>query len=260
MSVKIILQRLVDNLQLRPTNRSRKNLSHFGSNYGGALPGVPLSHNQELCAALDDPVQFCLLTAQKQRSRNGGHAMALPGLRQLTPDQHESPIQWFNQKFNCRSRRVGIWDEVRHHGDRQIANYSKLQIGQAYLVHERLETLDQWSQNRGNAIRKTTWIHRCRIVIPSIISPRGTTVYGDEIHIEQPASAHFLQREGWRCWMHKQFCENKPRSKIGKIKAFDSESVEVYHLTGITDAGLRAWPFLINWTMDSLDLFERISL
>lgn len=257
MGAEQVLQLLVDRFQLCITNRSRRNFSHL---VGGAWssPGGTPSHQQMLANAIDDPVRFALLCVQKQRQRNGGLAMALPALRNTIPDT-ASPLAWFADRLGCHHLPVDIWDGSRQHGGKVIANYSRLRIGRAYLIHERIETLDRWSKTNG-AIPRPTQVSRFRIIVPRLISPRGTTVYGDEIHIEQPASQHFFSREGWRCWLHRHFDESKPRSKVGELRVLKSETHTIHHLPDLFTQEGRVIPCLINWSTDSVALAERLGL
>jgi len=257
MGAEAVLKLLVKRFNLCITNRSRRNFSHL-VNSGWVPPSSQPTHQQMLANHIDDPVQFALLCVQKQRQRNGGLAMALPGLRNVLPD-NDSPIDWFIGRLHCHSIPIDIWDGSRQHGGKIIANYARLKIGRAYLIHERIDTLDRWSKVNGNMPQPTT-VSRFRIIIPREVSPRGTTVYGDEIHIEQPASQHFFTREGWRCWLHRHYDESKPRSKVGALKVLKSETHSIYYLPDLFEDNGRVIPCLINWSTDSVKLAERLGL
>ena len=168
MGAEAVLKLLVKRFNLCITNRSRRNFSHL-VNSGWVPPSSQPTHQQMLANHIDDPVQFALLCVQKQRQRNGGLAMALPGLRNVLPDT-DSPIDWFIGRLHCHSIPIDIWDGSRQHGGKIIANYARLKIGRAYLIHERIDTLDRWSKVNGNMPQPTT-VSRFRIIIPREVSP-----------------------------------------------------------------------------------------
>lgn len=228
-----ILQTLDELWGLRVSDKQRVELLTL------AKWGNISERNKKLHDLLDDPVSFAIANSDKQRHRNGSLAMAIRNLRNVRWDGEEHS-SWFQETFGCRLVNPQTGDPV-------------LRVGSTYVILETIDTLTRWMSTIEDTPRQ---VLRIRLIEPIRISPRVSKIYGHEVIIEQPMVSRYLAREGWRCWVHRNYREDSPGSKIGLIDIRPQSLV--FRVEGFHDGNLRPFPFLINWCMDSTDILERM--
>ncbi len=200
-----------------------------------------------------DPEKRFINEAKTTRGRKGKRAFALSALKRYksipqasTGDQLGFIMKHINMDLGAVMDGYKITKKI---GKRDVPNYAVLKLGQPYIA---IESINSPYSYQGQPI--TT---RLRIIIPRVISPRGTNVYGDEIMIEEPGYKSFLEKEGWRCFLSKFYDVDKPKGAGGKLTYLEDPSITLVHLPTLLNASDRPFPFLINWTLDSRSIVER---
>jgi len=205
-----------------------------------------------LAALVDDPLKIFISEGKTTRGRKGKRAFALSSLKKYAP-----PPSSLGERLGHIMKHINIdlgsvlsaYDTTKKIGKRNVPNYDLLSMGQPYVA------IDSY-HNRGYSHRGPEHT-RLRIIIPRVISPRGTNVYGDEITIEEPGYKSFGEKEGWRCFLSKFYDEDKSKGAGGKLTYLEDPNITLVHLPTLLNTSDRPFPFLINWTIDSRTIAER---
>lgn len=215
-------------------------------------PSMAANDQQMQTLIMDDPVARFIAEAKTTRGRKGKRAFALGSLKRYT-----TPPSSIGERLGHIMKHINIdlgsvidtYHITKKIGKREIPNYGVLTLGQPYV------TIELYGGGRYSygGLEHT----RLRIIIPRIISPRGTNVYGDELTIEEPGYKSFAEKEGWRCYLSKFYDVDKPKSVGGKLTILEDPTIILVHLPTLLNASDRPFPFLINWTLDSRSIAER---
>jgi hypothetical protein len=208
--------------------------------------------DQQQALILDDPAARFIAEAKTTRGRKGKRAFALRSLKRYAtpPSSTGERLAHIMKHINIDLGHVmDAYHITKKIGKRDVPNYGVLALGQPYVA---IETYSGGRYSYGGSEHS-----RLRIIIPRVISPRGTNVYGDEITIEEPGYKSFVEKEGWRCYLSKFYDVDKPKGAGGKLTYLEDPAITLVHLPTLLNASDRPFPFLINWTLDSKSIAER---
>jgi len=200
-----------------------------------------------------DPMEMFISQAKTTRGRKGKRAFAFGALKRYTSggaslgERLGHVMKHMNMDLG---KVIDTYHITKKIGKRDIPNYGSLTLGQPYV------SIESYRKGRYSYHGDTENI-RLRIIIPRVISPRGTNVYGDEITIEEPGYKSFGEKEGWRCYLSKFYDVDKPKGAGGKLIVLEDSQINLVHLPTLLNASDRPFPFLINWTLDSKSIAER---
>ena len=208
---------------------------------------------------IDDPLAIFIDGGTTIRGRKGKSAFALAALKRYAtpPSSIGDRLGHIMKHINIELGHVlDTYHITKKIGKRDVPNYGALTMGQPYVVIETYGS-GRYSTAPWQAASHN-WEHtRLRIIIPRVISPRGTNVYGDEVTIEEPGYKSFAEKEGWRCFLSKFYDEDKPKGAGGKLTYLEDPTITLVHLPTLLNSSDRPFPFLINWTLDSRSIAER---